>query len=77
MNFGLSLSNLHDAADYERTQELFFAYRQEDQLGSLDLVTNVVILWNTLSMESVLNQLQQDDYTVLDEGCTPVITPDP
>ena len=44
-----------------------FRLRQEDQLGSLDLVTNVIILWNTLYMESVLNQLRQDDYTVLDE----------
>jgi TnpA family transposase len=67
MNFGLSLSNLHDAADYERTQELFFAYFQEDQLGSLGLVTNVIILWNTLYMESVLNQFRQGGYTMLDK----------
>lgn len=26
-------------------------------------------------MESVLNQLRQDDYIVLDEGCAPAITP--
>lgn len=48
MNFGLSLGNLHDDADYERTQELFFHLCQEDQIGTLDLVTNVIILWNTL-----------------------------
>ena len=54
-----------------------FRLLQEDQLSSLDLVTNVIILWNTLYMESVLNQLRQDDYTVLDEGCAPAITPDP
>ena len=32
-----------------------FRLLQEDQLSSLDLVTNVIILWNTLYMESVLN----------------------
>ena len=39
-----------------------FRLLQEDQLSSLDLVTNVIILWNTLYMESVLNQLRPDGY---------------
>ncbi len=49
--------------------ELRQRYRegQEDQLGSLGLVTNIIILWNTIYMEAVLNQLRQEGYPVLDE----------
>ena len=32
---------------------------QEDQLGALGLVTNAVILWNTIYMQSALDHLQQ------------------
>jgi len=31
---------------------------QEDQLGALGLVTNAVVLWNTLYMESALNHMK-------------------
>lgn len=78
MNFGLRLSNLHDAADYyERTRRRVFRLLQEDQLSSLDLVTNVIILWNTLYMESVLNQLRPDGYTTLDKDVPRLSPPDP
>lgn len=32
---------------------------QEDQLGALGLVTNAIVLWNTIYMQSALNHLQQ------------------
>ena len=31
---------------------------QEDQLGALGLVTNAVVLWNTIYMQSALDHLQ-------------------
>jgi TnpA family transposase len=31
---------------------------QEDQLGALGLVVNVIVLWNTLSMDAALPQLR-------------------
>ena len=40
---------------------------QEDQLGALGLVLNIIILWNTLYMEAVLNQLRAEGYPVRDE----------
>lgn len=52
-----------------RRGELRQRYRegQEDQLGALGLVVNVIALWNTLYMEAVLAQLRQDGYPVRDE----------
>ena len=49
--------------------ELRQRYRegQEDQLGSLGLVTNVIILWNTIYIEAVLNQLRREGDAVRDE----------
>ena len=49
--------------------ELRQRYRegQEDQLGALGLVVNVIALWNTLYMEAVLTQLRQEGYPVRDE----------
>jgi len=46
--------------------ELRQRYRegQEDQLGSLGLVTNIVVLWNTLYMDAALAQLRSDGYEV-------------
>jgi len=32
---------------------------QEDQLGALGLVTNAVVLWNTIYMQAALDHLQQ------------------
>jgi len=37
---------------------------QEDQLSALGLVTNAVILWNTLYIEKALEQLRSDGYEV-------------
>ena len=40
---------------------------QEDQLGSLGLVVNVIVLWNTIYMDAALNQLRADGFDVRDE----------
>ncbi|EIM03885.1 hypothetical protein UUC_05061 [Rhodanobacter denitrificans] len=40
---------------------------QEDQLGALGLVLNMVVLWNTIYMEAALDQLRQEGFPVRDE----------
>jgi TnpA family transposase len=49
--------------------ELRQRYRegQEDQLGALGLVTNIVVLWNTIYMDAALSQLRREGYPVRDE----------
>ena len=49
--------------------ELRQRYRegQEDQLGSLGLVVNVIVLWNTIYMDAAPNQLRADGFDVCDE----------
>jgi TnpA family transposase len=46
--------------------ELRQRYRegQEDQLGALGLVVNVIVLWNTIYMDAVLNQLRTEGFDV-------------
>jgi hypothetical protein len=40
---------------------------QEDQLGALGLVLNMIILWNASYMEAALNKLRADGFEVRDE----------
>ena len=40
---------------------------QEDQLGALGLVVNVIVLWNTLYMDAALSRLRQDGGEVKPE----------
>jgi TnpA family transposase len=46
--------------------ELRQRYRegQEDQLGALGLVVNVIVLWNTLYMNAALEQLQSEGFPI-------------
>jgi hypothetical protein len=46
--------------------ELYQRYRegQEDQLSALGLVVNMIVLWNTLYMDAVLEQLLSERYAV-------------
>jgi len=44
-----------------------FREGQEDQLGALGLVLNMIVLWNTSYMEAALNQLRADGFEVRDE----------
>lgn len=43
---------------------------QEDQLGALGLVTNAVVLWNTIYMEASLNHLKKQSFEVRKEDET-------
>jgi hypothetical protein len=49
-----------------RRGELRQRYRegQEDQLGALGLVVNVIVLWNTLYTDAALNHLRGRGVTV-------------
>jgi TnpA family transposase len=49
--------------------ELRQRYRegQEDQLGALGLVVNMIVLWNTIYMEAALDQLRKEGYPVLED----------
>ncbi len=49
--------------------ELRQRYRegQEDQLGALGIVVNLVVLWNTIYMDAALDQLRAEGHEVLPE----------
>jgi TnpA family transposase len=49
--------------------ELRQRYRegQEDQLGALGLVVNVIVLWNTIYIDAALAQLRKEGYPIGDE----------
>lgn len=40
---------------------------QEDQLGALGLVTNAVVLWNTIYMQAALDHLRNEGETINEE----------
>ena len=40
---------------------------QEDQLGALGLVVNIIILWNTLYINAALDQLAGEGYPIQPE----------
>ena len=40
---------------------------QEDRLGALGLVTNAVVLWNTLYMDAARNYLEQKSVLIREE----------
>lgn len=46
--------------------ELRQRYRegQEDQLGALGLVVNIIVLWNTLYIDAILTQLTSEGYPI-------------
>jgi hypothetical protein len=49
--------------------ELRQRYRegQEDKLGALGLVVNIIVLWNTLYIDAALQQLRAEGFPVLPE----------
>ena len=69
LNRGEGRHSLARALFHGKRGELRQRYRegQEDQLGALGLVVNIIALWNTLYMEAVLTQLRQEGYPVRDE----------
>jgi hypothetical protein len=46
--------------------ELHQRYRegQEDKLSALGLVVNMIVLWNTIYMNAILDQLRMEGYDV-------------
>jgi TnpA family transposase len=53
--------------------EIYQHYRegQEDQLGAMGLVLNIIVLWNTIYIGETLKQLRREGFPVLmsDEAC--------
>jgi len=37
---------------------------QEDQLGALGLVVNIIVLWNTIYVDAALDQLRAEGFDV-------------
>ncbi|MFZ0255470.1 MAG: Tn3 family transposase, partial [Gammaproteobacteria bacterium] len=69
LNRGEGRHSLARAVFHGKRGELRQRYRegQEDQLGALGLVVNIIALWNTLYMEAALAQLRKEGYPVRDE----------
>ncbi len=61
LNRGESRHAIARVICYGQRGEIKKRYRegQEDQLGALGLITNAVVLWNTIYMQESLNYLQQ------------------
>lgn len=61
LNRGESRHAVARAICYGKRGEIQQSYRegQEDQLGALGLVTNAVVLWNTIYMDAAINQLRE------------------
>ena len=62
LNRGESRHTMARVVFHGRRGELRQRYRegQEDQLGALGLVVNMLVLWNTIYMDAALNQLRQE-----------------
>jgi TnpA family transposase len=62
LNRGESRHTMARAIFHGKRGELRQRYRegQEDQLGALGLVVNMLVLWNTIYMEAALNQIRKD-----------------
>ena len=54
---------------YGRRGEIRQRYRegQEEQLGTLGLVVNVLVLWNTYYMDAAINQLLSEGWEIKEE----------
>lgn len=66
LNRGGSRHSLARAVFHGQRGEVRQRYRegQEDQLGALGLIVNVIVLWNTLYMESAIHHLRQQGSDV-------------
>ena len=69
LNRGETRHSLARALFYGRRGELRQAYRQgqEEQLGALGLVVNLLVLWNTYYMDAALDYLRAKGETVKEE----------
>lgn len=69
LNRGEQRHQLARAVFHGRKGELRQKYQegQEDQLGTLGLVVNMIVLWNTLCMSKAIDHLQADGVNVRKE----------
>lgn len=69
LNRGESRHSLARTVFHGKRGELRQQYRegQEDQLGALGLVLNMIVLWNTIYIDKIVNQLRKEGYPVRDE----------
>jgi TnpA family transposase len=69
LNRGEDRHKLARAVFHGKRGELRQRYRegQEDQLGALGLVVNIIVLWNTLYINAALEQLQAERYPIQPE----------
>ncbi|MDQ3232466.1 MAG: Tn3 family transposase [Pseudobdellovibrionaceae bacterium] len=69
LNRGEGRHSLARVVFHGKRGELRQHYRegQEDQLGALGLVLNVIVLWNTIYMDAILAQLRREGFPMRDE----------
>lgn len=69
LNRGEARHSLARVLFYGKRGELRQRYRegQEDQLGALGLVLNIIILWNTIYIDAVLSKLRQEGHLIREE----------
>ena len=69
LNMGEGRHNLAREVFHGKRGELYQAYRegQEDQLGALGLVLNIIVLWNTIYMNAAVEKLREEGFPVRDE----------
>ena len=69
LNRGEGRHSLGRAVFHGKRGELRQRYRegQEDQLGSLGLVVNMIVLWNTIYTEAALEQLRKEGFPIREE----------
>lgn len=69
LNRGEGRHSVARAICYGQRGEIRKRYRegQEDQLGALGLVTNTVVLWNTIYIQAALDHLRQQSYEIREE----------
>jgi TnpA family transposase len=69
LNKGEDRHKLARAVFHGKRGELRQRYRegQEDQLGALGLVVNIIVLWNTIYINAALQQLEQEGFEIHSE----------
>jgi TnpA family transposase len=69
LNRGEDRHKLARAVFHGKRGELRQRYReaQEDQLGALGLVVNIIVLWNTIYMDAALEKLQKEGHPIQPE----------
>src|SRR5262245_17792113 len=69
LNRGEDRHKLARAVFHGRRGELRQRYRegQEDQLGALGLIVNILVLWNTLYIDAALQQLGREGFPLQPE----------